>query len=54
MVNRHVVTKQRAPSIKEMVRRTEALLEEETDPKGIKQLEGYLAYWKGRQKRRKE
>jgi len=48
MVNRHVVTKQRAPSIKSIIERLEVQLAVEVDPKGREQLERYLDYWKGR------
>ncbi len=46
MVNRHVVTKQRAPSIKSLIERIEAQLAMEIDPSGREQLEKYLEYWK--------
>ncbi len=53
MVNRHVVTKQRAPSTKEVIRRIEELLAVETAEKGKAQLEHALAYWKTPKKERK-
>lgn len=53
MVDRHVVTKQRAPSDKEMIRRVEAALAIEENPKGRAQLERALDYWKGLKRRRK-
>ena len=48
MVNRHVVTKQRMPSIKTVIKNIEAALATEVDPKGKEQLEKYLEYWKRR------
>jgi len=48
MVNRHVVTKQKAPSTKEVIRRIEDLLAVETTERGKAQLERSLEYWKGR------
>jgi len=48
MVDRHVVTKQRAPSIKSIIQRLEDALKTEVDPKGKEQLEKYLEYWKRR------
>lgn len=50
MVDRHVVTKQRAPSIKEIIKRIEDLLAAEATEKGKTQLEKSLGYWKGRKK----
>ena len=44
MVDRHVVTKQRAPSIKSIILRIEDALKTEVDPKGKEQLEKYLEY----------
>jgi len=49
MVDRHVVTKQRAPSIKSIIAGLEAQLAVEVDPQGREQLEGYLEYWRRRQ-----
>ena len=48
MVDRHVVTKQRSPSIKEVIARIEAMLVVETTEKGRAQLEKYLKYWERR------
>jgi len=48
MVDRHVVTKQQAPSIKSIIEGLEAQLAVEVDPEGREQLEKYLEYWKGR------
>ena len=53
-VDRHVVTKQRSPSIKSIIQRIEADLKVETTEKGKAQLEKYLDYWKGRKNKRKE
>ena len=50
MVNRHVVTKQRAPSIKSIIKGIEDALLVKVDPKGREQLEKYLEYWKRRVK----
>lgn len=47
-IDRHVRTKQRAPSNKEMVRRCEAWLKTETDPAERAKTEQAIAYWKGR------
>jgi len=47
-MDRHIVTKQRAPSIKSLIAKIEAQLAIETDPKGKEQLEKYLEYWKRR------
>jgi len=52
MVNRHVVTKQRAPSIKSIIERLEAQLAVEVDPEGREQLEKYLECWKRRKEDR--
>ena len=43
MADRHVVTKQRAPSIKSMIGRLELLLEVEETERGKCQLENALA-----------
>ena len=48
MVDRHVVTKQRAPSVKSIIQKIEDALKTEVDPKGKEQLEKYLEYWKRR------
>ena len=48
MVDRHVVTKQRMPSIKSVIERIESELAKEVDPKGKEQLEKNLDYWKRR------
>ena len=53
MVNRHVVTKQRLPSTKSIIKKIEASLATETTPKGKAQLEKALDYWKRRQKEKK-
>jgi len=47
-VDRHIVTKQRAPSIKTVIKKIEAALATEVDPKDKEQLERALDYWKGR------
>jgi len=47
-MDRHVVTKQRMPSIKAVIERIEAALAVEVDPKGKAQLERALDYWKRR------
>ncbi|KKN76946.1 hypothetical protein LCGC14_0365980 [marine sediment metagenome] len=47
MTNRHVVTKQQAPSIKSIIAELEAQLEIEVDPKSREQLMKYLEYWEG-------
>ena len=47
-MNRHVVTKQRAPSIKSLIAKIEAQLAIEVDPRGKAQLERALDYWKRR------
>lgn len=52
-VDRHVVTKQRSPSNREMVRRCEALLEKEETEAGRAQIEKALTYWKEQAKRRR-
>ncbi len=52
MVNRHVITKQRAPSIKTVLARIEAMLKVETTEKGRAQLEKSKDYWLSRLKRR--
>ena len=49
-MNRHVVTKQRMPSIKSIIKGIEDALAVEADPKGREQLERYLDYWKRRRK----
>jgi len=48
MVNRHVVTKQRASSIRSIIKGIEDALLVEVVPKGKEQLEKYLEYWKRR------
>jgi len=48
MVDRHVVTKQRSPSIKSIIQKIEDALKTEVDPKGKEQLEKYLEYWERR------
>ena len=48
MVDRHVVTKQKAPSIRSIIGGIEDALKTEVDPEGREQLEKYLEYWKGR------
>ena len=48
MVDRHIVTKQRMPSIKSIIEGLEAQLAMEVNPKGKEQLEKYLEYWKRR------
>ena len=47
-MDRHVITKQRMPSIKTVIKNIEAQLAMEMDPKGREQLERYLDYWKRR------
>ena len=51
MVDRHVVTKQRMPSIKSVIKGIEAELEKENTPEGKAQLERALDYWKRRKKK---
>lgn len=46
--NRHVVTKQRMPSIKTVIKNIESALASEVDPKGRTQLERALDYWNRR------
>jgi len=52
-MDRHIVTKQRMPSIKSLIKNIEAQLAMEVNPKGKEQLEKYLGYWKRRQKEKK-
>lgn len=48
MVDRHLITRQRKPSIKSIIEKIEAAIETEVDPAGREQLEKYLDYWKRR------
>jgi len=50
MVDRHIRTTQRAPSIKEVITRIEKAIETETNPEGRALYERALDYWKNRRK----
>ena len=52
MIDRHVRTKQRAPSIRSIIARLEKMLEIETSEEGRILLQRGIDYWKGQQRHR--
>ncbi len=51
MVDRHIRTKQRPPSIKTIITRLEAKLEVEETTKGKEDIQRYIDYWKDYKKK---